>query len=312
MHKLPYESTEFNVTEFVEFVKGSFSHEHYLAIYEDIQRHCEGQDPLACAWDHYVNFGIGEGREIHEIGCRTRLTTYLAELDTPVLEIGPFLNPCVIGNNVKYFEVLDTAGLQERAENVGYPSRHVPQIDFVHPSGDLSIVDQAFGHVVSSHCIEHQPDLIRHLREVEQVLDTGGSYFVICPDKRLCCDYFIAETRLIDVLSAHREGRRVHTQKSVLEHRTRTTHNNTIDHWHGKHGAPISGQVKLEQIQRAFDEIDAAEGGYIDVHTWIFTPISFLFIVDELRSMGYFNLTVDAIYPPVYGSNEFVAVLKKP
>jgi len=36
-----------------------------------------------------------------------------------------------------------------------------------------------------------------------------------------------------------------------------------------------------------------------------------LFILQELHALNYTNLEVEAIYPPVYDSNEFIAVLKK-
>jgi hypothetical protein len=113
------------------------------------------------------------------------------------------------------------------------------------------------------------------------------------------------------VIAAHLTGHKVHTPKCILEHRTCITHNTAVDHWHGTHGKPISGRPKLDQIKLAQQEIEDAKGGYVDVHAWIFTPINFLFIMQELQALNYINLEVEAIYPPVYGSNEFIAVLKK-
>jgi len=307
---LPYISNEYNVVEFLEFVKGSFSIEHYLK-YDDVKAHCENGDETS-AWEHYKHHGINEGRELHELGSRTNLIPHLSNIKASILEIGPFLRPCVVGKHVKYFEVLDTAGLKERAVQFKFPAVHIPHIDFVHPSGDMSIINEAFDFAISSHCIEHQPDLIKHLNAVESVLESGGKYQVLCPDKRLCFDYFNPETRLIDVIAAHKTGRTVHTLKSVLEHRSRVTHNTAIDHWHENHGAPVSGQTKLDAVTRALEEFENSNGGYVDVHAWIFTPINFLFIMQELKAMNFINLELESMYPPVYGSNEFIAVFRKP
>jgi hypothetical protein len=42
----------------------------------------------------------------------------------------------------------------------------------------------AFATRISSHCIEHQPDLIGHLIGVARLLSTNGLYFLTILDKR--------------------------------------------------------------------------------------------------------------------------------
>src|SRR4249919_1725326 len=112
-------------------------------------------------------------------------------LDKPVLEIGPFDRPWLSGSNVRYFDVLPQEQLRTRAATeFGRIPKNCPHIHYVSPTGDLSIVDAEFGAVFSSHCIEHQPDVIRHLREVERLLRPGGLYYLIVPDKRFCFDHF--------------------------------------------------------------------------------------------------------------------------
>ena len=67
-----------------------------------------------------------------------------------------------------------------------------------------------FDYVISSYCIEHQPDLIKHLQDFEHVLQPGGFYFVLAPDKRYCHDHFMQESTIAEVNGAQQERRTVH------------------------------------------------------------------------------------------------------
>ncbi len=72
----------------------------------------------------------------------------------------------------------------------------LPNIHFVSPTGNLEIVNECFDVVLNSHCIEYQPNLITHLNHIESILNPGGYYFVLEPDKRYCFDHFIPESSL--------------------------------------------------------------------------------------------------------------------
>ena len=91
------------------------------------------------------------------------------------LEIGPFTNPILRGPKVKYFDVLDKQGLIKRADAIGYAYSSPVDIHYVSSNGDLSIVDEKFDFCLSSHCIEHQPDLIHHLKQVADSRRRGDS-----------------------------------------------------------------------------------------------------------------------------------------
>lgn len=242
--------------------------EIYRCVYPDLA-HMSEIELLA----HFENFGRLEGR----LGNRLRDRNDFAELipsSANVLEIGPFCNPLLRGANVSYFDVLPQDKLIERAKLIGLgldPGR-VPYIDYVSATIDLSIVDRHFDVVVSSHCLEHQPDLVGHLQEVGKLLLPGGAYFVLVPDKRYCFDHFIPPSSLAEVIIARREQRKVHTLRSLIEHRALVTHNDSRRHWRGDHGVRFENVE--QRLQAALREFDEAGGGYIDVHAWYFTPDS--------------------------------------
>lgn len=170
------------------------------------------------------------------------------------------------------------------------------------------MVDATFDCALSSHCIEHQPDLIAHLQQVARILRPGGRYFLLVPDKRYCFDALIAPSTVADVLDAHHAGRRTHSLRSVIEHRALTTHGDCARHWQGDHGL-LDGEG-AGRVLAALAEFEAANGGYVDVHAWYFTPRTLCSIVGTLREAGFIPFEVERLYPTRAISIEFWAVLR--
>lgn len=98
---------------------------------------------------------INKGQRILEVGCdRGQLSKLLLKLSDFV--IGVDINPSVIKNSRNgYLQVMDAE--------------------------DLKFADESFDHVVSTHTIEHIPDLQKAIHEFERVLRPGGSVALIYP-----------------------------------------------------------------------------------------------------------------------------------
>lgn len=255
---------------------------------------------------HYLRHGIGEGRRSHALPNRNAFADLAARGE--VLEIGPYRSPMLRGPQISYFDVLDSAGLRERAARHQRSSEGVPEkIHFVSPTGDLSIVDRKFDAVLSSHCIEHQPDLIRHLLAVGRLLRPGGRYFLLVPDYRYCFDHFLRPSTIADVLDAHYTQRRIHSLRSQVEHRALTTHNDAIRHWGGDHGSVEKVGARALQALRTYREDSDA---YVDVHAWYFHPGSFEELIGILCELKHSTLRVERVYPTLENANEFWAVLE--
>ncbi|WP_245293245.1 class I SAM-dependent methyltransferase [Mongoliimonas terrestris] len=225
------------------------------------------------------------------------------------LEIGPFGKPVLRGPHVKYFDVLSTEALVARAAKVGDSHTDVPHVHYVEPTGRLDVVDAVFDIAISSHCLEHQPNLVGHLRGVSGVLAPGGLYVALIPDKRYCFDHFIPESSIAAILDAHYTNRRVHSLASIIEHRALTCHNDTPRHWAGDSGPH---EITAARVKHAIKEWKAAQGGYVDVHAWQFTPESFRQNLNLLRALNLIDLTIERVYQTASGRNEFCAVLRKP
>jgi SAM-dependent methyltransferase len=276
----------------------------YRARYKDVR--ALGDAELA---RHFHTTGIGEGRAGSAVATRPAFVDLIRGAGS-ILEIGPFANPMLSGPNVKYFDVLSTEDLKQRARKHNLNPKGCPRIDYVSSTGDLSIVTEQFDAVASSHVIEHQPDLIRHLLSVANLLKTGGNYFLAIPDKRFCFDHFIAPSTIADVLDAHSRKLRVHSIASIVEHRALTTHNDARRHWNNDHGEPAH-KASLAPIQEALAVCLGNPEGYIDTHAWQFTPGSFEEIVATLFALRMSPLQVARVYDTVRDSCEFYAVLEK-
>lgn len=258
---------------------------------------------------HYRDHGLAEGRSASIVAGRPDFVRLLEGIPS-ILEIGPLANPMLRGSNVKYFDVLPTDALKRKAAAHGLDADQCPSIDFVSETGDLSVVTERFDAVISSHVVEHQPDLLQHLAGIAKLLKSGGRYYLAVPDKRYCFDHFIAESTIAGVLDAHIRHRRIHDPADVIAHLALTTHNEPVRHWNHDHGecAHRSGP---ECLVEAVAMCERNPGVYIDTHAWQFTPTTFQEILQLLAHMRLCPFSVKHVYPTVRNSNEFYVVLEK-
>ena len=68
-----------------------------------------------------------------------------------VLEIGPFTSPVVPRERAAYFDVLDQAALRRRALEQGQDPNGVPEIDYVSPTGNMSVIAETVRGPLSRH-----------------------------------------------------------------------------------------------------------------------------------------------------------------
>jgi hypothetical protein len=225
------------------------------------------------------------------------------------LEIGPFAAPLLSGDFVRFADVFDTAKLRSRAEEIGLDTTKVPRIEFVVQPNDLSSINTKFESVLSSHCIEHQPDLLGHLIQVANLLEKEGRYFLLIPDHRYCFDHFQTPSTIADVLAAHQENRHHHTFSTVIRHNAFTTHNNAIRHWAGDH---TDEQPALaSRIHSASQLFDEHRNEYLDCHAWYFTPESWSETINLLSQLGLIEFEIERLYETRENQLEFWTILRK-
>lgn len=265
---------------------------------------------------HFEHFGKCEGRVCSPVDSRAAFLGLVP--GGTLLEIGPFFAPGFSKDErkVEYLDALSTAELVERARTLpAARERKIPQIDYVWRGQSYAqLISKRFDSAFSSHVIEHQTCLIRHLRDVSSVLLDGGRYFLAIPDKRYCFDHFLPETTIADLLEAYSENRVHHSVRSVIEHHFLITHNDPQRHWAGDSGQnPAQAELGRERAAKLLEEVRQLqeEKAYVDVHAWKFTPDSFRSVMHNLFALRLTDFRVERVYHTLKGKNEFYAILHK-
>ena len=233
---------------------------------------------------HWENFGLLEGRTASKVQDRMSLMNLLQPCQS-ILEIGVFDSPSLEflrGENrtIHYADWLDKESLIRRAISV--PGRHpekVPDIQYVLSNG-FDQINTRYDAIVSHHCVEHQPNLVQHLVDIQSKLNSGGFYLFSMPDKRRCFDHFIPESTLLDVVEAFYAQRQKPSLKSVLEHRCFTCH----DFSTSPDPYIFTSHETRACLDNAFSEF--SQNAYVDVHCWQFTPYGFKRLYNQLLSLG--------------------------
>jgi hypothetical protein len=254
--------------------------------------------------NHYNLYGKNEGRKCCKIFNRESLIKYIPST-LNCLEIGPFDCPVLIGQNIKYCDILSQEQLIKRAID---HNRNPATVPFIHYN-NLNINEQ-FDLVLSAHLIEHQIDFIEHINNVSNILKPNGYYVLIIPDKRYCFDHFINETTIADIINMHVNKSTNHTVKSIIEHRTLTCHNNIEEHWNGNHGSQNLNSYTLINAINEYNN-NLQSNSYIDVHSMQFTPKSFEDIVNLLYKIKMINMKIEKVYNTQKNSCEFFVILQK-
>jgi|688.fasta_scaffold636469_1 hypothetical protein len=281
----------------------------YRSLHTDLNGFSDNQ--LAA---HYRDYGRQEGRRAHSIQDRNAFAELIA--NDRALEIGPYAQPLLRGPHVRYADIYSTAQLRAMAPAANLDPERIPDIDWVVAPTNLEAIDEKFDAVLSSHAIEHQPNLVGHLRQVSELLLDEGRYLLLVPDHRYCFDHFKTPSTIVDVLDAFARNVAKHDPKSLILSRLLITHNEPSRHWSGDHGLPehnphFPHDDRITLLASALELLNKASDALYNDHAWFFTPDSFVSIMNDLKVLGLTNLHVERLYPTLRNTLEFWVVLQK-
>jgi hypothetical protein len=153
--------------------------------------------------------------------------------------------------------------------------------------------------LVASHVVEHVPDFVGWLNEIQEILKPNGILSLAIPDKRYCFDYHRPLSTMGQVLESFlRQSKRPSTQQIFDSSTLFATCN-------GKIAWDLSESIENNSFDFPTSEIDVwqkvcdnfSNNQYIDSHCWVFTPQSFLQILLLLTKLDLLNFTVKEFYP---------------
>lgn len=228
------------------------------------------------------------------------------------LEIGPSYQPVAAkreGWNVQVIDHVDREALRKKYGGFAVDIEAIEEVDFICVDNDfLAVVPEeshgSFDYIISSHMIEHTPNLIQYLRQMEKLLVPEGVLSLIVPDKRFCFDFFRPLSTTADVLYAEFQGRQRHSIRTAFEMEAYYTRYYDRDIWDDS-SHDLSGFTLLHTVERAYRAFsnlsDEPTGEYRDLHCWKFTPASFRLIILELQLLGKLGFSIKHLHPTEYG-----------
>lgn len=172
-------------------------------------------------------------------------------------------------------------------------------------------VGQALDFVVASHVVEHVPDLLGWLQEIDEVLVPGGQLRLAVPDKRYCFDLLRRSSSLADVCEAHVCRRRVPGARQILDFALNAVQVDTAQVW--------AEAVDPRQLPRQHSLAGALalardaeqHGRYHDVHCWTFTPASLVALFAALAEAGLLRFACDQVLPTARNELEFFVWMRQ-
>jgi SAM-dependent methyltransferase len=281
---------------------------YYRETYEDLNPY-----DYPATIKHYTLYGSEEGRTGSPYSTRESFGQYIMDncKNQSILEIGPFTRPLVKGPNVKYADIYDTETNKKRAENFDYDPKLICDIDYV---SEIKDIPDKFDVVVTSHLIEHIPNLVKHLNEIYNLLNSNGRYCIVIPDHRFCFDGNLPTSTIGDVLEAFYADRKEISLKNIIHHYSMKTHNDTLEHWnfHNSYVRRLYIPTDAVKVMNALIKYSNADKEFLaDAHAWYFTPFAFSDIVNCLIKLDLIKFKRVMCNGTVENNQEFTCILEK-
>lgn len=247
---------------------------------------------------------------------REQYVTKKIDVDGGVgLEIGPLTRPIVKKpNNIFYLDHMSTAQLRRKYENEPIDPNDIVEVDFIYRNNlKRSVNNKTFDYVIAAHVIEHIPDIISWLKDVQSILKPGGILSLIVPDKRYTFDIFRDESTVADIMGAYFDKLNMPTGAMMYDYAS----SYVIDIDAQSIWRDLDYYIKLPPKKR-WDNHDVVkmckankEGKYIDCHCHVFTPQSFADILRAVIGVGLLDFEVCSFVPTPTNDLEFFVSLKK-
>jgi len=234
------------------------------------------------------------------------------------LEIGPCHRPIAPrreGFRVKILDCVDRAGLVEKYRGHDIDTSCLEEVDYVWKGESYPEIvggTDVFDWIISSHTIEHVPDMVGFLKGCRDVLKVGGVLSLAVPDMRYTFDHRRAPSSLGAVIDAHLRGDAQPTPGAVAEFELQVAKRGGKSSWSRVSWAHYAASVldnSPEEVRRRH-EARMKDPEYVDVHVWTFTRDTFLAIFEALRALGILD-GFEIIAKPISRCDEFLLALRR-
>lgn len=227
------------------------------------------------------------------------------------LEIGA-LNRPIITRAMGPVEYIDRTSRAELTAWYADPIHNIDPADIVdvdHIWGEQSLLDcvggrRVYDYLISSHVIEHVPDLFGWLGEIASVLRDGGLGLFVVPDKRFTLDQDRRPSVSGDFVDAYVRRLRRPGTRQIFNHFNDTRNV----------GAEPPGEADATRLARYLLDLCRrveTDGEYIDSHCWVFTPRTMLQALDLGNRLGLLPFEIACLSGTARGDIEFFLALRR-
>jgi len=228
-----------------------------------------------------------------------------------ILEIGALNHPLLPSNNVKY---LDWFSTEELTEMYPHRAKNIQPIDYVVKTLNFSEhVKDKFDLAIACHVIEHIPNMILWLQNMQEIIKPNGYVFLVIPHKKYTFDHLRPLTKLAELLDRFERNVQQPEIKDVFEQKYYYRPIKQSDGWNPK---ILKERIKKNSYPNAVAawndaKIRINKNGYVDVHCNVLTQNSFVKIINELRTAKLTKLKPVYKQDVIRGFKEFYIILQK-
>ena len=246
-----------------------------------------------------------------------RRSAVLGSLDVRTLkglEIGPLHNPLVRKSEgtVLYVDHADTDFIKKATQDPNINNDEIVDIDIIWGDRPLKdLVPHPMDYAVASHVIEHVPDMIGWLKDLHGALKEDGLICLAIPDRRFTYDLLRPESTIGEMVEAYLLRARRPPARHLFDKLALQAVFPKAQGWEDDlFVQSLPREERLPDAYRLAERV-AATVDYVDAHCWVFTPESFLDVVERLSHIGLFPFAIEYFHPTEYGDYEFYTRLRK-
>ncbi|MFC0271916.1 glycosyltransferase [Metabacillus herbersteinensis] len=263
-------------------------------------------------WDWNPDF-----LEKNQMDRKSKILNKIEVKNSVGLEIGPLANPIVRKEEGKVYYVDHTSTeelIKKYRNDPNVDVAKIGHVDFLWGEKTLREAIPSrlyFDYVVASHVIEHVPDVIGWLAELNEILKVGGSVCLAIPDKRYTFDYFRQLTTAADMIDAYLNKFRRPSPKQIFDFHSNAVKIDVFDAWNDNIDVVNCQRFSTDEsaLNLCLESIEKKT--YIDVHCTVCTAHSFLELLKDLFPLNLINFKVSKFYKPEKYSLEFIMILEK-
>jgi hypothetical protein len=235
---------------------------------------------------------------------------------SPGIEIGPRDAPLIAKRDgpVRYADYADADTIRSNLHGGTIDPARVVDVDIVTGGGSLAaFAPGRVAYIVASHVAEHVPDLLGWLLDLHAVLDPGGTLGLAIPDRRFTFDRFRQESTIAEAVEAYLLRATRPSLRQVFDSAWPSVEIGVDQAWRNDIPAAADMAHRLDRLLPALDLVRGVQesGAYNDAHCWVFTPASFLDLLEQAARLNLLPYTLRVFHPTEWQGYEFFAVLER-